>query len=69
MANEEVIVFENLRQKSSVIGEQMEVVKAKSKPFASSNAHGVLHEVKSWDDVAALGTAMGKKTLAVIASK
>lgn len=69
MANDEVIVFENLRQKSSVVGEQSEVVKAKAKPFVASNAHGVLRQAKDFNEIRELGSAIGRKTLAVIASR
>lgn len=69
MANEEVIVFENLRQKSSVVGVQSEVVKAKAKPFVASNAHGVLRQAKDFAEIRELGAILGRKTLTVIASR
>jgi len=69
MTNEEVIVFENLRQKSSVVGGQPEVVKAKAKPFVASNAHGVLRQAKDFNEIRELGSSIGKKTVAVIRSR
>lgn len=60
----EVIVFENLRHRSSVVGQETEVVKAKATPFSSSNAHGLLREVKNLEDVGELASQAAKKSLA-----
>lgn len=60
MKDRELIVFDNLRQKSKVVG-KYDPVSAVSKPFVSTNAHGVLHEVKDHKEVGALAAQAGKK--------
>ena len=67
MGNENV-VFENLRRRSSIVGEQGEKVQAKAKPFVSSNASGVLREVSSLDEVRSLAGQLGRKIAALVAN-
>lgn len=70
MEQEAVITFDNLRQSAAVVGENAVVpVTAKTKPFVSANAHGVLRAVKDHNEVAALGSAAAKRVLALISSK
>ena len=66
MQNEDVIRFENLRQRSSAVVGEDSVVKAKAKPFVSSNAHGVLREVQSMGEVRKIAQAAADKTLTAI---
>jgi hypothetical protein len=61
----EVIRFENLRQRTSVVGEYAEVT-AKAKPFVSENAHGILRKVGGHKDVAILAAKAGGKTRALL---
>jgi hypothetical protein len=62
-----VITFENLRQRTSVVGE-LRVVQAKAKPFVAKNAHGVLREVGDYKEAAVLGNEAGKKVMALLVS-
>jgi precorrin-6x reductase len=66
--NDGVYTFENLRQRTDVVGETR-VVQAKAKPFVAKNAHGDLREVSDYKDAAALGSEAGKKILALLGSK
>ena len=61
----EVIVFENLRQRTSVIG-QYDKVSVVSKPFVSTNAHGLLHEVKDYEEIGVLASQAGKRIKALL---
>jgi len=60
MNTETVIVFDNLRQRTGVIG-QYDNVSAVSRPFVSSNAHGILHEVKDHNEISELASQAGKR--------
>lgn len=61
-----VIVFDNLRQRTGVIG-QYDKVSAVSKPFVSSNAHGVLHEVIDHTEISSLASQSGKRIKELLA--
>ena len=67
MNAQSVIVFDNLRQRTSVIG-QYDKVSAVSKPFVSSNAHGLLHEVKDHTEIGVLASQAGKRVKELLAS-
>lgn len=64
MNGQEVIVFDNLRQRTGVIG-QYDKVSVVSKPFVSANAHGLLHEVKDYNEVGALAAQSGRNLRAL----
>ena len=66
MKKEEVIVFDNLRQRTGIVG-QYGAVSAVLKPFVSTNAHGLLHEVKDHNEIGDLATQSGKKIRELIA--
>lgn len=61
MNDQGVIVFDNLRQRTGVVG-QYDPVSAVSKPFVSTNAHGLLREVKDHSEIGAWACQAGKKT-------
>jgi hypothetical protein len=63
--NSVVIVFENLMQGTSTVGEYAPVA-AKAKPFISANAHGVLREVESFDAVRSIAATSAEKTLKML---
>lgn len=65
MTQDNVIVFKNLTQGTSTVGEYAPVT-AKAKAFVSQNAHGVLCDINSYDHVRTLASASAKKTLALI---
>ena len=65
--NNDVIVFGNLRQGTSTVGEYAPVT-AKAKAFVSENAHGVLCEIDSYHRAGELARASAKKTLALLNS-
>lgn len=60
MDEENVIVFDNLRQRTSVIG-QYDKVSVVSKSFVSTNAHGLLHEIKDHEEIGLLASQAGKR--------
>lgn len=62
----DVITFDNLRQKATMLGETS--VKAKTVPFVSENAHGVIRKVKDYLEVAEIAAASGKSTLQLLHS-
>lgn len=64
MNTQDVIVFDNLRQRTGVIG-QYDSVSAVLKPFVSTNAHGLLHEVKDHNEVGSLAGQAGKNIRAL----
>lgn len=67
MNNPEVIVFDNLRQRTGVIG-KYDQVSAMSKPFVSTNAHGLLHEVKDHTEISLLASRAGDRMKKLLAS-
>ena len=60
MHSEAVIFFENLKQRTDVIGEY-KVVSAKAKPFVSKNAKGTLRQITDYKEVGDLAYAAGMK--------
>ncbi len=62
MAENDVIEFKNLRQRSNVVGQDYENVKVKIKPFAASNATGVLREIKDLEEVKELAISAAIET-------
>jgi hypothetical protein len=66
---DDVIRFENLRHRSSVVGGKTEAIQAKAKPFVSRNAHGVLRHVNSREEVTEIAARLAIKTLATIQGK
>ena len=67
MNDQEVIVFDNLRQRTAVVGQYSEV-SAVSRLFVSSNDHGVLHEIKDHNELGALASQAGKKVRELLAT-
>lgn len=63
-----LIVFDNLKQKTSVIG-QYDKVSVVCKPFVSSNAHGLLREVKDYEEVGNLAAQSGKRIKELLAEE
>lgn len=68
MNSENVIVFDNLCQRTSVIG-QYDKVSALSKPFISTNAHGLLREVKDYKELSWLASESGKRMKALLSEE
>jgi hypothetical protein len=66
MHAEAVITFENLKQRTDVVGEY-KVVSAKAKPFVSQNAKGTLREIKDYEAVGELARAAGMKLKEILA--
>lgn len=69
VTNKTTLTFENLCARSSVVGEKSAVVQATATPFRSINAKGFLRKVDGFDDARALGSALAKKAVAMIAHK
>lgn len=71
MNAQEVIEFDNLRQKSTMLGEKeySQILKAKAAPFVSENAHGVIRKVGGYQEVADIASACGGDTLSLLRSK
>ena len=67
MTNDQVIVFGNLTQGTSTVGEYAPVT-AKAKAFVSQNAHGVLCDIKTYNHVGDLASSSAKRTLALLNS-
>lgn len=65
MNTQNVITFSNLRQRTGVIG-QYDSVSAVLKPFVSTNAHGLLHEVADHSEVGDLAAQAGKNIRALL---
>ena len=68
MDDNEVIVFDNLRHQSNVVGEDFENVKVKIKPFNASNAKGVLREVDDLDEVRQMAISAAEETKKLMTS-
>lgn len=68
MSTSDVITFDNLRQKATMLGEKeySQVLKAKVAPFVSENAHGVIRKVKDYREVATIAAESGKSTLRLL---
>ena len=64
--NYEVIRFDNLLQRSAVVGGKGEAIQAKAKPFVSSNARGVLRTIENRDEAGKLAEELALKVRAAI---
>lgn len=65
---EEVIVFDNLVRPTDVIGKltQVTAVTPPSDAFVSSNAAGLIRQVKTLDDIRACSEDSGKRLRAML---
>lgn len=69
MDTDAVIRFDNLRQRTSIVGELQNVEALKPRAFVSANAHGVIRKVDSPQEVADLAKKAAKDTLELINSE
>jgi len=71
MNAQEVIEFDNLRQKTTMLGEKeySQILKARAAPFVSENAHGVIRKVMGYQDVANIASLSGAEMLSLLGSK
>jgi len=64
-----VIVFDNLRQRSNVVGEEYESVRVKIKPFNASNAKGVLRQICDMNEIKDIAISAANSTKMIMSSK
>ena len=71
MNAQEVIEFDNLRQRAAMLGEKeyTHVLRAKVAPFVSENALGVIRKVNGYQEVADIAAASGKNILTLLRSE
>lgn len=60
-----VIVFDNLVQGTTTVGEYAPV-SAKPKSFVSENAHGVLCDVNTYEEVRGIASSSAKRILSLL---
>lgn len=61
MNTKTVIVFNNLRQRTKIIGKYDNVSAVYSPSVSSAAAHGILHKVKDINDISRLASNSGKR--------